>query len=120
MAKSRSMESTGQTRMIDVTPKPETEREAVAKGKVNMKPSTLELIRQGGTAKGDVLTVAQTAGIVAAKETPRLIPLCHPVPLTHVAVDFHIPDSSDFIEITATVKSIEEQESKWKSCLPCL
>jgi cyclic pyranopterin phosphate synthase len=99
------MES-GQVRMIDVTQKQETGRQAVAKGKVKMKPSTLELIRKSGLVKGDVLTVAQTAGIMAAKETPRLIPLCHPIPITNVAIEFCIPQNGDFIEIIATVKSV--------------
>jgi len=99
-------ESIERVRMVDVTRKVETEREAVAKGKVRMKPATLELIRRGKIAKGDVLSVAQTAGIIAAKETPRLIPLCHPLLLTNVAVEFHIPDSADFIEITARAKGV--------------
>jgi len=96
----------GKTRMIDVTQKPETERKAVAKGRVKMKPATLELIRRGEIAKGDVLTIAQVAGIAAAKETPRLIPLCHPLLLTNVAVEFHIPDNADFVEITATTTGV--------------
>jgi cyclic pyranopterin phosphate synthase len=99
------MES-GQIRMVDVTQKAETERQAVAKGKVMMKPTTLELIRRGDMAKGDVLTVAQTAGIMAAKETPRLIPLCHPLLLTNVAVDFYLPEGGEFIEITASAKGV--------------
>ena len=96
----------GQIRMIDVTQKEETEREAVAKGKVKMKPETLELIRRGEIVKGEVLTVAQTAGILAVKETPHLIPLCHPIPITNIAIDFFIPEKGDFIEITATVKNV--------------
>jgi cyclic pyranopterin phosphate synthase len=96
----------GQTRMIDITQKQETERQAVAKGKVRMKPSTLELIRRGGTAKGDVLNMAQTAGIMAAKETPHLIPLCHPLLLTNVAIEFYLPENGDFVEITASAKGI--------------
>jgi len=106
------MES-GQIHMIDVTQKNETERQAVAKGKVQMKPATLELIRKGGLEKGDVLAVARTAGIMAAKETYRLIPLCHPLQLSHVAVEFYLPDnarglnpSKCSIEITARVKGI--------------
>ena len=95
-----------QIRMIDVTQKPETERKAVAKGKVKMKPATLELIRQGKVAKGDVLAAAQTAGIMAAKETPRLIPLCHPLLLTNVAVEFYLPENGDSVEITATIKGV--------------
>jgi cyclic pyranopterin phosphate synthase len=95
-----------QIRMIDVTQKQETERQAVAKGKVQMKPATLELIRRGEMEKGDVLAVAQTAGIMAAKETPRLIPLCHPLALTNVAIEFYLPTNGDFIEITATAKGV--------------
>ena len=96
----------GQIRMIDVTRKKETERQAVAKGKVQMKPSTLELIRKGELKKGDVLTVAKTAGILAAKETHRLIPLCHPLQLTHSAVEFHLPENGNFVEITASTKGV--------------
>ena len=99
----------GPIHMIDVTQKKETERQAVAKGKVQMKPATLELIRKGGLEKGDVLAVAKTAGIMAAKETHRLIPLCHPLQLTHIAVEFGLSDNgSDFIgvEITASAKGI--------------
>jgi cyclic pyranopterin phosphate synthase len=102
------MES-GQIRMIDVTQKEETERQALAKGKIQMKPATLELIRKGELKKGDVLAVAKTAGIMAAKETHRLIPLCHPLQLTHVAVEFDLPENgSDFIgvEITASAKGV--------------
>jgi cyclic pyranopterin phosphate synthase len=92
--------------MIDVTQKKETERQAVAKGKVRMKPATLELVRKGELKKGDVLAVAKTAGIMAAKETHRLIPLCHPLQLTHIAIEFHLPDDSNSVEITASVKGI--------------
>jgi cyclic pyranopterin phosphate synthase len=99
------MES-GQIHMIDVTQKKETQRQAVAKGKIQMKPATLELIRKGELEKGDVLAVAKTAGIMAAKETHRLIPLCHPLQLTHIAVEFHLPDNDNFVEITASAKGI--------------
>jgi len=95
---------TQKTRMIDVTAKKETERLAIAKARINMKKETLILIRKEQIPKGDVLTVAQTAGIMAAKRTPDLIPLCHPLLLTSVAVDFNIPGKGDFIEITAMVK----------------
>ena len=91
-------------RMIDITGKRETKREAVAEGRVKMKPATVERIRQGKLAKGDVLSVAETAGIMAAKETPRLVPLCHPLLLTSVAVEFRIPPRGGFVDITATVK----------------
>jgi len=96
----------GQIHMIDVTQKKETERQAVAKGKVQMKPATLELIRKGELAKGAVLAVAKTAGIMAAKETHRLIPLCHPLQLTHIAVEFNLPENGKFVEITASAKGI--------------
>jgi cyclic pyranopterin phosphate synthase len=96
----------GPIRMIDITQKKETERQAIAKGKVQMKTATLELVRKGGLEKGDVLTVAKTAGIMAAKETHRLIPLCHPLNLTHIAVEFHLPDNGNFVEITASAKGI--------------
>jgi len=92
--------------MIDVTRKKETQRHAVAKGKIQMKPSTLELIRKGELEKGDVLAAAKTAGILASKETHRLIPLCHPLQLTHIAVEFHLPENGNSIEITASAKGI--------------
>jgi cyclic pyranopterin phosphate synthase len=92
--------------MIDVTRKKETERQAVAKGKVQMKPATLELIRKGELEKGDVLAVAKTAGIMAAKETHRLIPLCHPLQLTHIAVEFNLPKKGNSVEITASAKGV--------------
>lgn len=96
----------GQIHMIDVTQKKETERQAVAKGKVQMKPATLGLIRKGELEKGDVLAVAKTAGIMAAKETHRLIPLCHPLQLTHIVVEFHMPDNGNSVEIAASAKGI--------------
>jgi cyclic pyranopterin phosphate synthase len=95
-----------QINMIDVTQKKETERQAIAGGKVQMKPSTLELIRKGELEKGDVLAIAKTAGIIAAKETHRLIPLCHPLQLTHIAVEFNLPKKSNCVEITASAKGI--------------
>ncbi len=99
------MES-GQIRMIDVTQKKETKRQAVAKGRIQMKPATLGLIRKGGLEKGDVLAVAKTAGIMAAKETHRLIPLCHPIQLTNITIEFYLPGNGDFVEITASAKGV--------------
>jgi cyclic pyranopterin phosphate synthase len=106
------MES-GPIHMIDVTQKRETIRQAVAKGKIQMKAATVELIREGQLEKGDVLSAAKTAGIMAAKETHRLIPLCHPLQLTHIAVEFDLPaqgqarNSSDrSVEITACARGI--------------
>ncbi|MEJ2047368.1 MAG: cyclic pyranopterin monophosphate synthase MoaC [Dehalococcoidia bacterium] len=99
------MDASGRPRMVDVTAKPDTQREAVAKGLVRMKPATLDLIKEGRLAKGDVLEVAQLAGIMAAKETPRLIPLCHPVLIGDSRVEFNLDEAESTVEITATVKS---------------
>ena len=91
--------------MVDVGGKPDTEREAVAKGRIRMQPATLELLRSGGLPKGDVLATAQVAGIMAAKNTPQLLPLCHPLLLSDVRVEFLLDDAGgDSVEITATVR----------------
>jgi cyclic pyranopterin phosphate synthase len=95
----------GRARMVDVGGKPDTERVAVAQGEVSMRPETLRLIAQTGVPKGDVLAVAQVAGTMAAKRTPDLIPLCHPLLLTQVNVEFDIDEEASRIEITATVRS---------------
>ena len=105
MTESTHTEPERQSRMIDITKKVDTLRQATAKGVVRMKPATLELIRRGEVPKGEVLSVAQTAGIMAAKETHRLIPMCHPLLLTNVEVQFHLPQNADFIEITSTAKA---------------
>jgi cyclic pyranopterin phosphate synthase len=91
--------------MVDVGGKPDTERVAVARGEITMLPETLALILEGGIPKGDVLAVAQVAGIMAAKRTQELIPMCHPLLLTHVAIDFAPNEAESLIEITATVKT---------------
>ena len=91
--------------MVDVGHKPDTQRTAVARGEVLMKQGTLELIRAGQIKKGDVLTVAQIAGITAAKRTSDLIPLCHPLPLTKIDVDLSLDDSLPGVVIIATVKT---------------
>lgn len=98
------LNSGGEARMVDVTQKGDTGREAVAKGRVLMKPGTLEQIKTAGLKKGDVLAVARVAGIMAAKKTPELIPLCHPILIDNIAVDFDI-SGKDSIGITATAKS---------------
>jgi len=82
------LDEQGRARMVDVSDKPDTERVAIAKGEVAMRPQTLALIQSGGIAKGDVLAVAQVAGVMAAKRTHELIPMCHPLLLTHVSVEF--------------------------------
>ena len=93
----------GAARMVDVGGKPETERTATASGVVTMRPETLALIRGHGIAKGDVLAVARLAGIMGAKQTAALIPLCHALPLTGVTVEFGFPDDST-LSITATAR----------------
>ena len=99
------IDEAGRPRMVDVTGKPDTQRQAVAKGLVRMKAATFDLVKKGGTAKGEVLTVAQLAGVMAAKETPRLIPLCHPVLVGDSRVEFRLDEAESTVEITATVKS---------------
>ena len=93
----------GQAAMVDVAAKPVTARTATARGRVAMLPETLALIRSGGSKKGDVLGVARIAGIMAAKRTAELIPLCHPLPLATVALELTAEDGSGGVEIEATV-----------------
>lgn len=92
--------------MVDVAAKPDTERMAIARGEVHMRKATFDLIRDGQIKKGDVLTVAQIAGITAAKRTSDLIPLCHPLPLTKVDVDLALDESLPGVIITATAKTV--------------
>lgn len=100
------LDESGKARMVDVGAKPDTERMAVARGEVLMLPETLALIQAGALKKGDVLTVAQLAGVMAAKRTSELIPLCHPLPLTHVSVDLELDDDLPGVRITATVRTV--------------
>jgi cyclic pyranopterin phosphate synthase len=99
------LDDSGHARMVDVANKPETERLAIARGEVVMKLATLDLIRSGMIKKGDVLTVAQIAGISAAKRTSELIPLCHPLPITYIDVVLSLDDALPGVVITASVKS---------------
>ena len=94
----------GKARMVDVSDKDESERVAVAKGSVTMAPETLALIESGGVKKGDVLSVARLAGIMGAKRTPELIPLCHPLQLSSVRVDLELDPALSAVEITARCK----------------
>jgi cyclic pyranopterin monophosphate synthase len=94
----------GRAVMVDVSDKAETEREATARGSVFMQPETLALIVAGGVKKGDVLSVARLAGIMGAKRTPDLIPLCHPLALTSVKVDLTCDPDRNAVDITATCK----------------
>ncbi|GER80578.1 MAG: cyclic pyranopterin monophosphate synthase MoaC [Anaerolineales bacterium] len=105
MSKLTHIDSSGRARMVDVGDKPVTERTATAKGEVHMKRATFDLIRDGQIKKGDVLTVAQIAGIAAAKRTSDLIPLCHPLPLSKVDVDLALDESLPGVVVTATVKT---------------
>lgn len=99
------IDESGRARMVNVGGKPVNERSATAKGEVAMKPETLALIREGALKKGDVLTVAQIAGVMAAKRTAEIIPLCHPLPLTHVSVDLTLSDDLPGVLITATART---------------
>ncbi len=100
------VDETGHARMVDVSEKADTERLAIAQGEVVMKAGTLALIREGLLKKGDVLTVAQVAGIMAAKRTSDLIPMCHPLPLTDVVVDLSLDMDLPGVQIKAMVKTI--------------
>jgi len=100
------LDAQGRPKMVDVSAKPDTQREAVARGVVRMQAVTLDLIKKGGVAKGDVLAVAQLAGIMAAKRAPDLIPLCHPLLIGDIKVEFSLDETGCTVEITATVKSI--------------
>lgn len=95
----------GRARMVDVDEKPITTRIAVARGEIFMKPETLALVKDRGLAKGDVLGVAQVAGIMGAKKTPDIIPMCHPLLLTGIDISFEINEAESKIEIQAEVKN---------------
>ena len=90
--------------MVDVSAKPILSREAVASGEIRLRKETIKLIKSHGVAKGNVLAAARLGGIMAAKKTGELVPLCHPLPLTHCEVEFQIPQSNDRILITAGCK----------------
>jgi cyclic pyranopterin phosphate synthase len=98
-------DSTGRARMVDITGKPITERMAKARGVIRMKPETLDAIRSGVTTKGDVIAVARIAGIMAAKRTAELIPLCHPIPLTDVDLTIELDESLPGARVTASAKT---------------
>jgi cyclic pyranopterin phosphate synthase len=104
MKKLSHIDAQGDAAMVDVSAKPIMHREAVASGELRLRPETLRLVEQHTIAKGNVLATARLAGILAAKKTGELIPLCHPLPLTHCEVNFEIPKSRDRIIITASAK----------------
>ena len=105
LAELSHVDSEGHARMVDVSGKKETEREAVASGRVTMSPETYTLIRGGSGPKGDIFTVAKIAGIMAAKKTHDLIPLCHPLAITHIDVDYSFDDERHTVEILSTVRT---------------
>lgn len=105
MSKLSHLDESGRARMVDVGAKADTDRVAVARGEVVMKSETLELIREGAIKKGDVLTVAQLAGVMAAKRTSDLIPLCHPLPLNHADVSLELDPALPGVRITATAST---------------
>jgi len=106
MAKFTHLDKKGQARMVDVTAKNETRREATARGKVLMRPETVRAVEEGTVKKGDVYAVAKIAGIMAAKRTGEMIPLCHPLQLTDVDVSFSADPGRGEIQIESTVRSI--------------
>jgi cyclic pyranopterin phosphate synthase len=99
------IDSSGRARMVDVSAKADTKREAVARGLIVMEPETLALITSGGMPKGDVIAVARVAGIMAAKRTHELVPLCHPLALTHIDVELSPNSAQSSLEIEATVRT---------------
>jgi cyclic pyranopterin phosphate synthase len=108
MKKPGHVDFRGQTRMVDVSGKPVQAREAVARGEIRLQRRTLDLIETQSLAKGDVLAAARLAGILAAKRTSELIPLCHPVPITHCEVNFAIAHTRDRVCIQAAAKTLAQ------------
>ncbi len=104
MSKLTHLSAAGEARMVDVSDKPVTSRVAVAEGRIVMRPETLALIRQGDAKKGDVLGTARIAGILAAKRTHELIPLCHPLLLSKIVVDLALDEALPGVRVTATAK----------------
>ena len=104
MKKLTHIDARGEASMVDVSTKPISRREAVASGEIRLQRATLDMIESQAIAKGNVLATARLAGILAAKKTGELIPLCHPLPITHCEVDFEVPKSRDRIVITASAR----------------
>ncbi len=100
------IDETGRARMVDVGDKPDTRRTAVAKGEIRLRPETLALLQQGRLKKGDALTVAQMAGIMGAKRTSDLIPLCHPIPIHQIEVKLEPDENLPGVRTTATVQTV--------------
>ncbi|VAX33012.1 Cyclic pyranopterin monophosphate synthase accessory protein [hydrothermal vent metagenome] len=106
MSRLSHIDSKGKARMVDVSEKPPTAREAVASGTILMRPETLTLLKENRVAKGDVLQVARVAGIMAAKKTPDIIPLCHSLSITNVSVDFTLDEEQSRVLIESRVKTV--------------
>ena len=104
MNKLTHLNARGQASMVDVSAKPVMRREAVARGEIRLAKATLKLIQSQTIAKGNVFAAARLAGILAAKKTGELIPLCHPLPISHCEVKFSIPKSEDRVILTASAK----------------
>src|SRR3712207_2326617 len=100
------LDESGRARMVDVSEKADTVRVATARGRVLMRRETLDLIRTGGVKKGDVLAIAQVAGVIGAKKTSDLIPLCHPLPITGVDLSFELDEEASAVEIEARARVV--------------
>jgi len=105
MSRLTHIDSKGNARMVDISEKRESRREAIAAGKVKLSPATYELVKKGHGPKGDIFTVAKIAGIMAAKKTHDIIPLCHPLSITHIDVEYTFLDRKYTIEIKSTVRT---------------
>lgn len=105
MSKLTHFDHKGDAHMVDIAAKNVTHRRAVASGQIHMQAQTLQLIEQGGHKKGDVLGVARIAGIMAAKKTAELIPLCHPISLSHISIDFELDTQHQLIACQATAET---------------
>ena len=118
------LDAAGRAAMVDVSDKPDTRRDATARGRVVMRPETLDLILAGRMPKGDVLAVARIAGIMAAKRTAELIPLCHPLSLSSVAIDLVASEGGEAVEIEARVRTTGptgvEMEALTAACVAAL
>src|SRR5881227_2760192 len=99
------LDESGNIHMVDVTDRPETVREAIARARVRMAPQTVQLIETNQVSKGSVLEVAKIAGIMAAKQTPQIIPLCHPLPMTHIDLHFALDSTQGLIHIEARTRT---------------
>ncbi|WP_374713331.1 cyclic pyranopterin monophosphate synthase MoaC [Symbiobacterium terraclitae] len=119
MAELTHLDPHGNARMVDVGAKQETERVAIARAEVRMRPETLALIQSGGVPKGDVIGVARVAGIMAAKRTGELIPLCHPLPITQASVDFAFDEAGGRVLIESRVSTVGRTGVEMEALTAC-